>query len=202
MSLITKDIIYQGLSYSEYRKLIDDLLKQNKTTGNNHDAELLEYTKLNVYRMHRIDTKIKLHDLLVDKLHKLVNSYVWLVITEAWCGDAAQNLPIIAKMKYVSPAIDLRIILRDEHRDIMNNYLTNGSLSVPKLICINAETMEELFVWGPRPEPAQKIVMDNKNAAEPLDKKAIAEKLHLWYAQDKCDSLQQELFDLIEKFMS
>ena len=60
----------------------------------------------------------------------------WLVLTEAWCGDAAQSLPIINKMAEVSDNITLRLILRDENLDVMDQFLQNGrSRSIPKLIC-------------------------------------------------------------------
>ena len=102
-----KEEIINGLSYSEFRKLTDDLLKQNKTTGKKQSEELVEYTRLNNYRMNRIDSKITLFALLADKILSLKDKYYWICLTEAWCGDAAQNLPVIAKMKYVSPTIDI-----------------------------------------------------------------------------------------------
>lgn len=199
MTVITKEKLSQGLTYSEYRKLIDDLLRDQKTTGNDHSTDMLEKTKLNVYRMNRIDSKIKLFDLLADKLNSINNKYVWVLLAEAWCGDAAQNLPVIAKMKYVTPNIDLRILLRDEHPDVMDKYLTNGGRSVPKLICLNGDTLEEIFVWGPRPKIAQDLILENKSSVNPLPKDELYQKLHLWYAQDKCGSVQQEFLELVER---
>jgi hypothetical protein len=202
MSIITKQLLQQGVTYNEYQRIIDSLLKENKTTGNIQTADYIEYTKLNVYRMHRIDIKIKLMDMLVERLHNLKNNYTWLVIAEAWCGDAAQNVPILAKMSYVSSHIDFKIILRDEHPDVIAHYNTNGSMSIPKLICLDANSEQELFTWGPRPSSASKIMLDNKTAIEPLEKKPLAEKLHLWYAKNQYLETQQELLLLIEEYLS
>jgi hypothetical protein len=202
MSTITKQVVQQGVTYNEYQRIIDSLLREGKTTGLTQTQEYVDYTKLNVYRMHRIDIKLKLLDVLIDRLYKLQNNYTWLVIAEAWCGDAAQNLPILAKMSYVTSHIDFKIILRDEHPEIMQHYTTNGSMSIPKLICLNTETLEEVFTWGPRPASAAQLITDNKVSAEPLDKKALHEKLHLWYAQNKYMETQQELLLLIEEHLS
>lgn len=200
--IITKNLVQEGVTYSEYSRIIDSLLKQNKTTGTTQTQEFVDYTKLNMYRMHRIDVKIKLLDVLVDRLHSLKNNYVWLVVAEAWCGDAAQNVPILAKMGYVSSHIDFKIILRDEHPQVIQHYHTNGSASIPKLICLTADTLQEVFTWGPRPTSAQAIIEENKMNATPLDKKTLAEKLHLWYAQNKYIETQQELLVLIETHLS
>lgn len=201
MSKFTIEVLNQGLSYTEYRKIIDDLLKQNKTTGSNHSEEYLEFTKLNVYRMNRIESKIKLTDLLAEKANNISSKFIWVLFSEAWCGDAAQNVPLLAKIKFVSPKIDLKILLRDEHPELIEKYLTDGSKSIPKLVCLNADTLEEVFTWGPRPASAQEMIMQNKFSASPLAKHEMHQKLHLWYAQDKCATLQQEIFDLIEKYM-
>jgi hypothetical protein len=48
----------------------------------------------------------------------LKSEYIWLVISEGWCGDAAQLLPIINKMAVESGKIDLRIVLRDENEEL------------------------------------------------------------------------------------
>ncbi len=202
MSTITKQLLQQGVTYNEYQRIIDSLLREGKTTGLTQTQEHVDYTKLNVYRMHRIDVKIKLLDVLAERLYNLQNNYTWLVIAEAWCGDAAQNLPILAKMSYVTSHIDFKIILRDEHPEIMQHYTTNGSMSIPKLVCLNADTLDEIFTWGPRPATAAQLITDNKVSAEPLEKKELHEKLHLWYAQNKYIETQQELLLLIEAHLS
>ncbi len=95
---------------------------------------MAEYTRLNQYRMHRLDKTVKL-DLDLQQLAFQINApQTWYVLTEAWCGDAAQNLPVIAKVAALNPHIKLTMLLREEHLEIMNEYLTHGGKSIPKLI--------------------------------------------------------------------
>lgn len=50
-----------------------------------------------------------------------------LAIAEDWCGDASNTLPVLARLAELAPGLELRLIKRDEHPELMNRYLTNGS---------------------------------------------------------------------------
>jgi len=196
MSPITQDRLQTALCYGEYRALIDRLLAEGKTTGTDHSENMLEYTKLNVHRMNRIDRTVTLAPETVSVLKSLSRPVIWVVLTEAWCGDAAQNLPIIAKMADTTPMVTLKILLRDENLDIMDRYLTNGGRAIPKLVCLDAATLTDLFTWGPRPEPAQAMVRAHKaDPQEPYSE--FVKKLQLWYAKDKGRSIQAEFRQLL-----
>lgn len=197
--LITPDIIEQAMSYEEYRTMIDNLLSENKTTGSNHSEGMVQYTKMNVHRMNRLDKQTSLKPELKEALESVEQKWIWLVLTEAWCGDAAQNIPVIAKMADQNDQIDLKLILRDEHLDIMDEYLTNGGRSIPKLICLDAETLEEIGSWGPRPEEAQGKAMKWKNDSE-ISNKEWGEKLHKWYADNSTEDIQAEFAALINEW--
>lgn len=194
--VISPKVINNAIDYGEYRQMIEELLEQNKTTGTNHSDEMVEYTKMNVHRMDRLDKQIQLSDELVDKLKQVEERWIWLVLTEAWCGDAAQNVPVIAKMAEQSDNIELKLILRDENLEIMDKYLTNGGRSIPKLICLDAETLEEKGTWGPRPEVAQQKALEWKEDPD-ISKKEWAEKLHKWYADNKAREIQNEFEELV-----
>jgi hypothetical protein len=200
-NLITPEIIDNAMSYEEYRSMIDDLLQEGKTTGTNHSDEMIDYTKMNVQRMKRLDKQVSLSNELQQALEQVEKQWIWLVLTEAWCGDAAQNVPVIAKMAAQNDNISLKFILRDEHLDIMDQYLTNGGRSIPKVICLDAETLHSLGSWGPRPAPAQEKAMAWKDDPE-IDKKEWAEKLHKWYADDKTSEIQDEFNDLIATWIN
>jgi len=196
---VTPKIIEGGQSYNEYRKMIDNLLKEGKTTGDNHSEEMINYTKMNVQRMKRLDKQVTLTEDLRKVLEGNEREMIWLVLTEAWCGDAAQNVPAIAKIAEQSEDITLRLILRDEHLDIMDQHLTNGGRSIPKLVALDAETMEELGEWGPRPGNFQQQViewMDNPD----LSREDWAEDLHGWYAKDKTKTIQNDFVELLEEW--
>ncbi|MEJ8756263.1 thioredoxin family protein [Pontibacter sp. H259] len=196
--VITKAHLAQALSYNEYVNLTENLLSENKTTGTNHATDLVEYTRMNLHRMRRGEKTVELTEELLNALQTIDRTMVWVVLTEAWCGDAAQNLPGIVKIAEASPLIDVKLLLRDEHIDVMDAYLTNGGRSIPKLIALDAETLQELGTWGPRPEPAQELVMEAK--AQKLDFKEMAEKLHGWYGKDRSRTLQQEFIPLLKEW--
>jgi hypothetical protein len=194
--VITPEVINNAMDYGEYRHMINELLEQNKTTGTNHSEQMVEYTRMNVHRMNRIDKQLELSDELVGQLKQVEEKWIWLVLTEAWCGDAAQNIPVIVKMANQNDNIDLRFILRDENLEIMDEYLTNGGRSIPKLICLDAEMLEEKGTWGPRPEEAQQKAMEWKEDPN-ISKKEWAEKLHKWYADNRASDIQDEFKGLV-----
>ncbi|NGP89974.1 thioredoxin family protein [Aliifodinibius halophilus] len=187
------------MSYKEYRQMIDQLLAEDKTTGSDHSEDMIHYTTMNVHRMARLDKRVALTDEIQNRLEQLSSNLIWLVLTEAWCGDAAQNIPVIAKIADASESIELKLILRDEHPDIMDQYLTNGGRAIPKLICLDTETLEEKGTWGPRPEAAQKKVRNWIDNTE-LSKEEWAAKLHKWYAKDRGKELQAEFVDLLKEW--
>lgn len=192
MSFIKADILKKAMTYAEYRELIDSLIKQGKTTGVEQSEEKIEFTSLNVHRMNRLDKTIKIIPFMTEPLENMSEKQVWVVLTEAWCGDAAQNIPVLEKIAACSENIELRLLLRDEHPELMDRYLTNGGRAVPKLISLNAESLKELWTWGPRPEPAQAIMKEFKERQHQTKEQTVID-IQKWYAKDKGVTLQKEI---------
>ena len=194
-TLITSDILKNAISYTQYREMIDKLLAENKTTGQDHSEAMVAYTRMNMQRMRRVEKTTVLQDELVQKMLSLQTPMVWVILTEAWCGDAAQSIPAIVKIADASPIVEVKLLLRDENPELMDAYLTNGGRSIPKLIALRADTLEVLGTWGPRPEAAQELVVQAKANNLPFNE--MAEKLHGWYAKDRSRTLQQEFLQLM-----
>lgn len=198
---ITRGTIENAYNYEEYRELIENLLKRNKTSGENHSEKMLHYTKMNVHRMRRLDKQIELRDELIEKLQNVSRPMIWLTLTEGWCGDAAQIVPLIQKMADQTKMIQSRYILRDEKLEIMNQFLTEGrSRSIPKLICLDSQTLNVLGEWGPRPTEAQQL-FKNLRAGDEYSSRERAEILHKWYAEDKTSSVQNEFILLLDEWV-
>jgi hypothetical protein len=198
--VITQDVIDSAYSYQAYRQMIDRLLADGKTTGENHSEAMLHYTKMNVHRMKRLDKQIRLSDELKQALDEVDQPQTWLVLTEAWCGDAAQLIPLFNRMAEQNDHIELKLILRDENLEIMDRFLFNGkSRSIPKIIFLDGETLELLGDWGPRPAEAQALYSDLRSRKD-VSWQEVAEKLHKWYADDKTESSQQELLPMIQSW--
>lgn len=194
-----KEYLEKSMSYAEYIKLIDDLLLDGKTTGENQSEAMFNYGKLNRQRMHRLEKTVLLNESLREKLQNNKRKMIWLVITEGWCGDAAQNIPIIEKIAAESDLIETRYVLRDENLELMDAYLTNNARSIPKLIALDAETLQELGTWGPRPQLAMEYFYEMK--AQNLEKPQMMENLQRWYNADKNQAIQDEFVFLLSDWM-
>jgi hypothetical protein len=152
--------------------------------------------KLNIHRMSRIDKSYEPGIDIRDEIEKIEDKQLWMLITEDWCGDSAQNIPYIAKIVSLNKKIDLRIVLRDSNPNIMDQYLTNGARSIPILVTFD-ESGNELFRWGARPKAAQELVSVLKEQG--FEKKHYLEKLHSWYARNKGADIEKEMVLLIKK---
>jgi len=181
----------EGLSYLAYRNLIDELLVAKKTTGTDHSDAMLHYTKMNVQRMSRVDKTVQLDPDLYSVLNKVQGHYCFLVISEGWCGDAAQIVPVFDKIATTfSTKFDLRFVLRDANLPLIDAHLTNGGRAIPVLLVLD-NTGNVIAKWGPRPQILQDLLAEWKS--QESDMMALAEKLHGWYAKDKTRATQQEL---------
>ncbi len=196
MKIPVAKALFNSHSYAEYRKLVSDLLLEGKSTGNEQSENLTHYTELNETRMNRLDKTMKITDENSLKLKSLKNEYIWLVISEGWCGDAAQLLPIINKMAIDSGKIELKIVLRDENEELMKLFLTNKKKSIPIVIVVEKATGSVLGKWGPRPIGATNLITDYKKEFGVIDETAKT-NLQLWYLHDKGISTQNELLNLM-----
>ena len=64
-----KEYVEKSMTFAEYIKLIDDLLLDGKTTGQNQSEAMFNYGKLNRQRMHRLEKTVGLNESLVKKSH-------------------------------------------------------------------------------------------------------------------------------------
>lgn len=180
------------MSYAEYREMISSLLEQGKTTGPNQSEAYIHYTMMNQARMKRLDKTTKLLTSSRDSVKKVEADQIWLIITEAWCGDAAQVIPVIEQIASESEKVETCYVLRDEHLDLMDLFLTNGGRSIPKILVIDKSTREVFTHWGPRPEEVQAMVEVRKGEEHPEPYMEFAVKVQKWYAKDKTQSIQVE----------
>ncbi|MBL4707440.1 MAG: thioredoxin family protein [Flavobacteriales bacterium] len=187
------------MSFDNYMALITELYEQKKTTGDNQSEAMLGYAKINFHRMKRLIKTAQLNDDLKQVLFSNQTKMIWLVLTEGWCGDAAQNIPVFNAISKAFPNIELKLILRDENLEVMDQFLTNGGRSIPKLIALNLETLETIGTWGPRPATAQKMVNDFKTIPNG-DYSAFVKDVQLWYAKDKTNEVQNEIKVLLKEW--
>ncbi|AUC85991.1 thioredoxin family protein [Polaribacter sp. ALD11] len=197
MKEIIENSLKKTISYTDYRALVRNLLVEGKSTGPEQSEALTNYSLLNDRRMKRLDKTIKISEEAILEFKKIKQPQTWLVITEGWCGDAAQNLPVLNKIAATTDKIDLKIVLRDENLALMDLFLTNGGRSIPKLIALDKDN-NVIDSWGPRPTIATKMVSDYKAAHGSLDPQ-FKEDLQLWYNKNKGQSVQEDFIHLTTK---
>jgi len=187
-----------ALSSVEYRALFERIVASGEPYGPPGGGYGADYTKLNLARTRRIEKTLKVLPELQHVL-ELTEAQTWLIITEPWCGDSAQNLPVLQRLADLAPNIEVRIALRDQDTSLIDRFLTNGARSIPKLVAFDPGTERVLFQWGPRPQAAHDLVMANKTkpAEDQLSKDALAEALHRWYHENAGLDVQRELMALL-----
>ncbi len=193
---LVKDSLTKGTSYGDYRKLVEDHVEKGTSTGPNQTESLTQYTLLNHSRMKRLDKTVKIPEDIQKKFENFSGKQTWLVLTESWCGDAAQSMPAMNKLADFSPNIDFKVLLRDKHLDLMNAFLTNGAMSIPKLIVWDHEKEEVVADWGPRPSIATQMVADFKEAHGTLTPE-FKKDLQVWYNKDKSQNIIEDLSQMI-----
>ncbi len=181
----------QGIPFAVYMEQFERAVAEKRTSGPDQSEFMVHYTLLNLHRMQRLTKHTEIIPSLQQKIQAWERNVRILIITEFWCGDAAQNIPVIEKALSPNKHIDIRYVFRDEHPELMERYLTNGGRSIPKMIVMDAETGADLFTWGPRPAVAQAEMMRMKEAA--FSKDTMVEGIQRWYIADKTLSMQAEL---------
>jgi Thioredoxin len=112
-----------------------------------------------------------------------------LVIAEDWCGDASSTIPIVARFADTVPGMELRLLRRDEHPELMDRYLTDGARSIPIVIALD-DSFRELGHWGPRPAVLQAWVLENRPR---VPKAELYPQVRKWYARDRGETTLREV---------
>lgn len=187
-------------TYPEYRNLVLALAENNGTTGPDQTAERIDATKINAQRIKRLEKTVTISEQLSELVKSVNKKWKWVVLVESWCGDGAQNIPVIDKIVALNPDIDLVLLLRDENPEIMDKHLTNGSRSIPILICTDVQTGKEIGTWGPRPKYIAEMVKNYKTENPTVSHDEFVKNLHLWYAKDKGESIQKDFLLLVQSW--
>lgn len=186
----------KSISYQEYKSTFEAIVMRSESDIVASEKEMHNYYILNWARSKRVEKIYTISDNAKSVLSGLSTKQRWIIITEAWCGDSSQSLPILAALaEYRSDSIEFRICSRDLYPELLELYKTNGSMGIPKLIAIDSNG-KELFTWGPRPVEAQTVFDALKH--DNLEKSKIYEAMHLWYAKDKGQTVEREIVSLLK----
>lgn len=198
LTQLIKEALETSISFDVYNDLVNGLVEEEKTSGPSQHEDLVYFTKLNAHRTKRLIKTIQVGDEVSRTISKLNEEYTWLVLTESWCGDAAQILPLLNKLAEINSNIDLRLILRDENDQLMNQFLTNGGRSIPKLLILDKE-QQILDTWGPRPVEAQALYDSWKNNPDGPPYREFQADMQKWYLKDKGVSTFREVSQIMSE---
>lgn len=195
MPELNTSIIQSVLTYNEFvERFARQISVLDINTLDDYDKSFYEYRKLNFQRSSRLEKTFVPSDKTKQVFSEINQQQKWIVITESWCGDSAQNLPIIAKLSQLSDKINFQIVLRDSNLGFMDLYLTNGNRAIPKLVAFD-ENDNEIFKWGPRPVEAQNLFTKLKN--DGMAKTEINKELHLWYGRNRGKEVECEITEIV-----
>lgn len=189
---IIREALDRSMSAEEYSNMLQSYAQEGKTSGEQKE-DMINYTKLNASRSRRITKTGVLRSDLEEQVRSLPKQ-TWLLITETWCGDAANSVPVIAKLAELNPEVNLRIVLRDENTELIDQFLTKGGRSIPKLVGLDEE-LNVLFDWGPRPQEAQDLYWGWRDSQDRIPYSEFHIILQKWYNDNKSEGIQEEILD-------
>lgn len=184
--------------YLAYHKSIVDQPVETVPAPYNH-PDYYNYTKLNWSRLNRWLKNGKLTAALTDVVKQITTPQQWIVITEPWCGDAAHSVPFLHMIAALNSNITVTYELRDAEPFRINDYLTRGGKSIPKLIIRDANN-NDLATWGPRPEECQKIY--DELMANKADFESVKIALQNWYNANNGEAIQHELSAVLKSTLA
>lgn len=144
---------------------------------------------------HDVYDRARLPEEVVDEARAVPGGWRLLALSEDWCGDAVNTLPVVARLA-AEAGWDLRVLSRDANPDLMDAHLTNGrSRSIP-VVVVYDEDFNEVGWWGPRPGEIQQWVLGEGLALPSPERYKVVRR---WYAKDRGRTTLRELLEVVAR---
>ena len=140
-----KNYWQKAISFNEYMNVAEQRLN-NPDENDDHQ----EYYELGLQRMNRTLKTYKTEEEQLKRVKSKNFNGKILIISEPWCGDASATVPAVSKF-FEAAGNDVKIFLRDSDTSLIDQYLTDGTQSIPKILILNSDFSVK-NVWGPRPK--------------------------------------------------
>lgn len=186
-----KEYWNQALSFEEYMKVADTRAHNNPDTDDDHQ----EYYELGLQRMERTLKRLPADENQLTELQGKSFHGKVLIISEPWCGDASATVPAVAKF-FEAGNIEVKIFLRDSDPSLINQFLTNGTQSIPIVLILN-EKLEVIQKWGPRPEYGTTLLKKFKADEVAYPREDFYNDLQVYYAKNRGKDAIAEILSLI-----
>jgi len=126
-----------------------------------------------------------------------------LAISEPWCGDCVENLPVLAKMASLYPFLRLYVFSRDQNLDIMDQYLTDGKRIIPVFVFFD-QSGSEIGRFIERPPGAHAFLSEAKKKLEGLPPEAQQKGMYQARAELRRlyrEGLRDETVSMVRKIL-
>lgn len=190
---------HEGLTFREYEEAWQEAVNAPLDGLDKTERRVHHYRRYNLERSEQVFDRYEPSAELIDRADRIDTAQLWMVLTDDWCGDSAYSLPVLVEAAGLSPLIELRILRRDENLDIMDQYLTGGSRSIPKLVAFGGDGTE-LFQWGPRPQGA--VSLREGLLEDGASREEMTRALLDWYADGGWNEVDAELAEAIERALA
>ncbi|MDO4225493.1 MAG: thioredoxin family protein [Bergeyella zoohelcum] len=177
----------EAISFDEYIKETENRIQAND--------EKLHYYELGMQRMNRALKTFKISDEQVENFKaKGFNGKIF-IISEPWCGDASAIVPVVSKF-FETNGIEVKIFLRDNDPALINQFLTNGTQAIPKILFLDSQ-LNVQKVWGPRPKYGMELLKKFKENPTEYPREAFYNDLQVYYAKNRGADTINEILELL-----
>lgn len=160
--------------------------------------EYLETVDKNRELWHAMAQRVRIAPEVARRAERVGGQWHLLALSEDWCGDAVNTLPVVAALADAAANLELRVLGRDDNPDLMDAHLTGTSRSIPVVMLLDAG-YEERGWWGSRPAELQRWVMEEGMELHPEDR---YREVRRWYARDRGATTLREILELLEEAAS
>ena len=186
-----KNYWQNALSFNDYMKVAEERFHNNPDKNDEHQ----EYYELGLQRMNRTLKTYHVDPQQLEEFKtKNFNGKI-LIISEPWCGDASATVPAVSTF-FEAAGIEVKVFLRDLDHSLIDQFQTNGTQSIPKIIVINDEYSVKAD-WGPRPAPGNQLLKKFKENPETYPREDFYNDLQVYYAKNKGKDAVQEIIALL-----
>lgn len=184
----------KAISFDEYFKKTEEVVNKNEAELTEEELKMLDYYQLGVQRMSRMLKVYKPNEEQIQKLEEKNFKGKFLIITEGWCGDAGQTVPAVSL--FFEGKNEVRVIYRDENPDLIDQFLTNGTRSIPIVVVLD-ENDEVIAHWAPRPAYGIELLKKHKADPEKYTKDQFYNDIQVYYAKNRGKDAIDEILEII-----
>jgi hypothetical protein len=179
-----------AISFDEYLKESERRIKNPDETDEHN-----EYYELGLQRMNRTLKTFKIDEEQFEVLKSKKFGGKILIISEPWCGDASATVPVIVKF-FEAGGTEVKIFLRDSDVSLINQFLTDGAQSIPKILILDNDFSVKNS-WGPRPKHGTELLKKFKENPEIYPRENFYNDIQVYYAKNRGKDVITEILEMI-----